>query len=62
MNRSFLVIIIPAILVAIGYVLVLHWSGYGVPPLPFIGTGIAFVVALLLVNRHQRRKASRRSR
>ena len=62
MNRSFLIIILPAIAVGIGYVLVLRWLGYELEPFRFIAAGLVAVAAVVLVSRYQRRKASRRSR
>ena len=62
MNRSFLIILIPGILVAVGYVVVLHWLGYELEPFRFVMAGVAAVAAILLVLRSQRRKASRRGR
>jgi ABC-type spermidine/putrescine transport system permease subunit II len=62
MNRAFLIIILPAIAVGIGYILVLHWLGYELEPLRFLVAGLIVAAAILLVHRHERRKASRRSR
>ncbi len=62
MNRSFLIIIVPAILVAIGYIVTLTWLGYSLEPTRFILAGVGAVAAVLFVARYQRRKASRRGR
>jgi len=62
MNRSFLIIILPAIAVGIGYILVLRWLGYELEPFRFIMAGVVAVVAVLLVYRYQRRNAARRGR
>jgi ABC-type spermidine/putrescine transport system permease subunit II len=62
MNRSFLIIILPAIAVALGYIFVLRWLGYTLEPLRFVLAGVAAVAAIVIVQRYQRRKASRRSR
>jgi ABC-type spermidine/putrescine transport system permease subunit II len=62
MNRSFLIIILPAIAVGIGYILVLRWLGYELEPFRFIMAGVVAVVAVLLVYRYQRRSAARRRR
>jgi ABC-type spermidine/putrescine transport system permease subunit II len=59
MNRSFLIIIIPAIAVALGYFFVLRWLGYQLEPFRFVMAGVIAVAAVILVQRHQRRKASR---
>jgi len=62
MNRSFLIIIIPAIAVALGYFFVLRRLGYELEPFRFVMAGLVAVAAVILVQRYQRRKASRRSR
>jgi ABC-type spermidine/putrescine transport system permease subunit II len=62
MNRSFLIIVLPAIAVAIGYVLVLRWLGYDLEPFRFVVAGLVAVAAVIVVQRYQRRKASRRSK
>ncbi len=62
MNRSFLIVIIPAIAVAVGYILVLRWLGYQVDFFRLLMAGVVFLAAILLVQRHQRRKAARRNR
>jgi ABC-type spermidine/putrescine transport system permease subunit II len=62
MNRSFLIIILPAIAVGLGYVLMFHWLGYTLEPFRFVGAAIVTVAAVILVHRRQRRKAQRGSR
>jgi ABC-type spermidine/putrescine transport system permease subunit II len=62
MNRSFLIIVLPAVAVALGYIFVLRWLGYELGLFRFVMAGLVTVAAVLLVQRHQRRKASRRSR
>jgi ABC-type spermidine/putrescine transport system permease subunit II len=62
MNRSFLIIIVPAIAVALGYFFVLRWLGYELEPFRFVMAGVVAVAAVILVQRYQRRKASRRTR
>ena len=62
MNRSFLIIILPAIAVGIGYILVLRWLGYDLEPFRFVIAGIVTVTAVILVNWYQRRKAARKGR
>ena len=62
MNRSFLIIVVPAIAVGLGYVFVLRWLGYELEPLRFVAAGLVAVAAVVIVSRYQRRKASRRSR
>jgi len=60
MNRSFLIIILPAIAVALGYIFVLRWLGYQLEPFRFVMAGIVAVAAVILVQRYQRRKPGRR--
>jgi ABC-type spermidine/putrescine transport system permease subunit II len=62
MNRSFLIVILPAIAVGVGYLLVFHWRGFALEPFRFIGAAVLFVAALILVQRHQRRKHPRGNR
>jgi ABC-type spermidine/putrescine transport system permease subunit II len=62
MNRSFLIIILPAVAVGLGYIFVLRWLGYELEPLRFVVAGVVAVAAVVIVQRYQRRKASRRSR
>jgi ABC-type spermidine/putrescine transport system permease subunit II len=62
MNLSFLIIVVPAIAVGLGYIFVLHWLGYQLEPFRFVMAGVVAVAAVLLVQRHQRRKAARRIR
>ena len=62
MNRSFFIVILPAIAVAIGYLILFHRRGLALEPMRFIGAGVAVAVALVLVARHERRRQSRGSR
>ncbi len=62
MNLSFYIIVVPAILVGIGYVIVLRWLGYDLEPFRFVIAGLVAGAAVILVQRYQRRKASRRSK
>ena len=62
MNRSFLIILVPAIAVALGYFFVLRWLGLELEPFRFVMAGLGAVAAVILVQRHLRRNASRRSR
>jgi positive regulator of sigma E activity len=62
MNRSFLIIVVPAIAVALGYFLVLRWLGFALEPFRFVMAGLGAVAAVIFVQWHQRRKSSRRSR
>jgi threonine/homoserine/homoserine lactone efflux protein len=62
MNRSFLIVIVPALAVGLGYLLMFHWLGFALEPLRFVGAAILIVGAVILVQRRQRRKAARGSR
>jgi hypothetical protein len=62
MNRSFLIVILPAIAVGLGYIFVLRWLGYELEPFRFVIAGIVTVAAVILVQRYQRRKAARKGR
>ena len=56
MRRAYLLIAIPALVVGIFYFAIFHSLGMPIGPAPFLGTLVAFVVAVLLVRRRQRRK------
>ena len=60
MNRSFLIILLPAIAVGLGYLLVFRWLGFALEPFRFVGAAVVVVAAVILIQRHQKRKASRR--
>ena len=62
MNRSFLIIILPAVAVGLGYILVFRWLGFALEPFRFVGAAVVIVAAVILVQRRQRRKSSRGSR
>ncbi|HWX39366.1 MAG TPA: hypothetical protein VNY09_08980 [Candidatus Sulfotelmatobacter sp.] len=62
MNRSFLIVILPAIAVGIGYVFLFHWRGLALEPFRFVGAAVIVVAAVILVQRHERRKHSRGNR
>jgi ABC-type spermidine/putrescine transport system permease subunit II len=57
MNRSFLIIILPAIAVGLGYVFMFHWLGYAIEPFRFVVAAIVVVAAVFLVQRRKRGKA-----
>jgi ABC-type spermidine/putrescine transport system permease subunit II len=61
MNRSFLIVILPAIAVGLGYLLMFHWMGFALEPFRFVGAAVVVIAAVILVQRRQRRKASRGS-
>lgn len=62
MNRSFLIVIAPAILVGLGYVFMMQYLGAHLEPFRFVAAGVVAAAAVYLVHRHQRRKSARRSR
>jgi ABC-type spermidine/putrescine transport system permease subunit II len=62
MNRSFLIVILPAIVVGLGYLFMFHWLGYALEPFRFVGAAIVVVAAVILVQRRKRRKISPGSR
>jgi ABC-type spermidine/putrescine transport system permease subunit II len=59
MNKSLLIVILPAVFVGIGYLIMFHWLGFVLEPFRFVAAAIVVVAAVLLVQRRQRRKASR---
>jgi len=59
MRRAYLLIAIPAVLVGIAYVILLRFIGVHIRLGPFLGTAAAFITAILIVRRHQRRKSRR---
>jgi hypothetical protein len=62
MNRSFLIVLVPAIAVGLGYVFMFHWLGYSIEPFRFVAAGVVAVAAVILVQRRKRRNATRGSR
>jgi ABC-type Fe3+ transport system permease subunit len=62
MNRSVLIILVPATAVALGYFFVLRWLGFKLEPFRFVMAGLGAVAAVIIVQWQLRRKASRRSR
>ncbi len=62
MNRSFLIVILPAIAVGLGYLFMFHWLGFALEPFRFAMAAIVIVAAVILVQRRSRRKTSRGSR
>jgi ABC-type spermidine/putrescine transport system permease subunit II len=62
MNRSFLIVIVPAVAVGLGYLLMFHWLGFVLEPFRFVTAAIVVVAAVILVQRHKRGKAEGGSR
>lgn len=57
MNRSLLIVFLPAVLVALGYIFVLRRLGL-TPSYPRLaGAAAAFLLAVVLVRRHRRKKS-----
>jgi len=59
MNKSLLIVILPAVAVGVGYLLMFHWLGFVLEPFRFVAAAVVVIVAVLLVQRRQRRKAPR---
>lgn len=59
MRRAYLLIAIPAVLVGVGYVILLRHLGVEIHGAPFLGAAGAAVAALLIVRHYQRRKSRR---
>jgi hypothetical protein len=59
MRRAYLLIVLPAAVVGVAYFVIFHSLGFEIRPAPFVGAAAAFLAALFLVRRHQRRKAGR---
>jgi len=59
MNRGFLIVVVPAIAVGLGYLFMFHWLGFPLEPFRFLGAAILVAGAVVLVQRRQRRKAPR---
>jgi len=62
MNRSFLIILLPAVAVGLAYLWLFHKRGLALDPFRFIGAAVILVVAIVLVRRYERRKAPRGNR
>jgi ABC-type spermidine/putrescine transport system permease subunit II len=57
MNRSFLIVIVPALAVGLGYLLMFHWLGFVLEPFRFVMAAVVVVTAVILVHRRKRGKA-----
>jgi hypothetical protein len=60
MHRGFLIVLIPAAIVGVFYVLIFRGLGFELRPAPFLGTAAAFLAGLIGVWRYQRKKQGRR--
>jgi hypothetical protein len=54
MNRSFLLILIPAALAAVLYLIVSAHLKVHLSPFPFLGAAVVFLAAVWLVKRYQK--------
>ena len=61
MGRAYLLIIFPAVLVGIAYVILLRHLGVQIHAGPFMAAAAAVIAAVVMVRRHQRRKSRRHS-
>ena len=61
MNRSFLIVILPAVAVGLGYLFLFHYLGFVLEPFRFVVAAIVVVAAVILVQRRKRGRASRES-
>jgi ABC-type spermidine/putrescine transport system permease subunit II len=61
MNRSFLIIVLPAVAVGLGYLFMFHYLGFVLEPFRFVMAGIVIAAAVFFVQRRKNRKASRGS-
>jgi Kef-type K+ transport system membrane component KefB len=59
MNKSFLIVIVPAIAVGLGYLFMFHFLGVTLEPMRFVGVAVILAAAVILVQRRQRRKNPR---
>ena len=59
MRRAYFLIGIPAVLVGIGYVILLRHVGVQIHSGPFLGAAAAVIAAILMVRHYQRRKSRR---
>ena len=60
MRRAYLLIVLPALIVGIFYLVVFRSMGWQLQPAPFLGAIAAFLAGLLIVRRSRRRKGRRR--
>jgi hypothetical protein len=59
-QRAFLIVLIPALVVGIFYLAIFRGLGLALSPLPFIGAAAVIAAGLIGVRRYQRRKEQRR--
>lgn len=61
MNRSFLIVLIPAALVAIAYFLFSAYAGVKLSYPRIIGSAVGFAAAVYFVHRYEQKKRARRA-
>ena len=61
MSRAYFLILIPAALVGVAYVILLRRLSVPIHIGPFLGAAAAAIAAILVVRRYQRRKSRRHS-
>jgi hypothetical protein len=61
MSRAYFLILIPAALVGVAYVILLHYLSVPIHVGPLLGAGAAAIAAILIVRHYQRRKSRRQS-
>lgn len=59
MSRAYFLILIPAALVGIAYVILLRYLGVPIHIGPFLGAAAAAIAAILIVRHYQKRKPRR---
>lgn len=59
MRLAYMLIVLPAVFVGIGYFIVFHAMGMEIKLGPFIGAAVAIVAAVLIVRHYQKRKVGR---
>jgi uncharacterized membrane protein YjjB (DUF3815 family) len=59
MSRAYFLILIPAALVGVGYVILLRRLNVPIHIGPFLGAAVAAIAAILIVRHYQRRKSRR---
>ena len=57
MNRGFLIILVPAVLVALGYVVVFHYIGIAPGYLRLAGLVVVFLGGIWWLRRRQKKRA-----
>lgn len=61
MSRAYFLILVPAALVGVAYVILLRYLNVPIQIGPFLGVAAAAIAAILVVRHYQRRKSRRHS-